>query len=253
MLRSRLGLKALILFGILASLSAFSAAGAQATPGAHWWLVKPTDGKLVELNATAAITSDTPTVLLLTKIAGVTVVLHCTTVASTGVLLEKEGSVSKSNGGFDLKFGGCVTLLNGSPSSACEPSNEGKEKGVILTKQLHGLIVLHELAGGAKDHLVQILPVAEKVLGEDKPFATIEMGAECAIGTKVNIIGELFLKECSPQTLLEHLEKHLLEEGPLTKLFVISLTAEHAAKLDGSVWALLTGEHKDWKFSGTTL
>jgi hypothetical protein len=253
MLRSRLGLKALILCGILASLSAFTAAGAQATPGAHWWLVKPTDGKLVELTATALLTQE-GTGKLLTKIAGITVVFECTSGASTGGQVEKEGSVSKSNGGFTIKFSGCTTKLNGATSAPCVPNNEGKESGVIKTKLLHGLIELHELSpGGPKDHLVKILPVAEKVLGEDKPFATIEMGAECAIGTKVNVIGKLRVKECSPHTLLEHLETHLFEQGPLTELFAISRTAEHASTLDGSVTALLTGEHKDWKFSGTTL
>jgi hypothetical protein len=247
MARSRLGLKALILCGLVAGMMSLTARAAHATLNSHWWLVDPATGILKELNATAIITQDSPVGTLLTKIAGIKVEFNCTATESTGVLVEKGGGVSKSNGGAKVKFSNCTKKLNGATSAPCEPNNEGKEKGVIVTKLLHGLIVLHELAGGAKDHLIQILPVAAG------PFATVEMGGECAIGTKVPVIGKLFVKECSPNTLLTHLEKHLLEQGPLTALFAISETAEHASTLDGSEWLLLTGEHKDWKFSGTTL
>ena len=102
---------------------------------------------------------------------------------------------------------------------------------------------MHELAGGVKDDLLSILP------DEGETFATIEMGPECAIGQKVNVIGKATLKDCEGLALT-HLVKHLVEVGPLTELWVISKTPEHVATILGSVWAFLTGEHVGLKFSG---
>jgi len=246
MSRSKLGLKALLLCGLVAGLMSFTAVAAHATVNSHWWIVDPVSGKLTELTATASLTQESAIGTLLTKIAGVKVEFNCTATSSEGVQVEKEGSVSKTNGGATLKFTGCSTKLNGATSGACEPKNAGTESGVIATRKLHALVVLHELSGGVKDHLVQILPV------EGETFATVEMGKECAIGTKVPVIGKFFAKDCKNE-LLVHLEKHLLEQGPLTELWAISKTAEHVSTLDGSSWLLLTGVHKDFKFSGTTL
>jgi hypothetical protein len=52
-------------------------------------------------------------------------------------------------------------------------------------------------------------------------YATLEFGAECAIGEKVPVIGKLRYKDCE-NLALTHLVKHLVEVGPLTDLWTIS-------------------------------
>lgn len=240
MFRSALHLKVLALCGLVLGLMAFTASAAQAEPGARWWIVNAS-GQLVELEATVQTTLENSHGSLLTKIAGVSVQFLCTAQELTGAKLQKNGSISK---GSQVKYTGCVTLLKGAKSEACVPISGGV-KGVIVTKKLHGLLILHKLVSGVTDHRILILP------DEGEIFATIEMGEECSIGTKVNVIGtHLVLKDCLDK-LLEHLVIHLLEEDKeLTKLWAISKTVEHEATLDGSVFAFLIGEHLNLKWSG---
>ncbi len=250
MIRSRFGLLSLcaVVFGVLA----FSATAAQAEVGAQWLfakLINATEVELIKpLPAFVQLEKDTKPVLH-TKIAGITVLYECENLEATNAKLlangsigEKEGTVKNSR----IKFTGCITLLNGAKSAPCEPKFEGTT-GVILTKPGHGLIVLHKLADGTKDELVQVLPDEGEIL------ATFESGAECAIGAKVNILGKLFLQDCveKGKGLLKHVLKHLFEVSTiLTELFVISKTEEHKATILGSWWGFLIGEHKGLHWGG---
>lgn len=239
MTRSRFGLIGLCaaLFGVMA----FGAASAQATVGAHWWILNSTGTVKTDAGTLPAIIeleAETPPILH-SKIAGIAVLYECKTIAAVNAKLLGSGSIGKEAGvvsGSKLKFTGCITKLNGATSKPCEPKNEGKEAGVFVTKPLHGLVVLHELAGGGKGELTQILP------DEGETFATIESDAECAIGAKVPIIGKVFFKDCEGKSSTFQV-KHLWEVGPLTEIWVISKTAEHVATLLGSSWAKLGGIH----------
>ena len=240
MVRSRHALRALTLCGLVLGLMAFTAAAAHAEEKAHWWIVNK-ESKLVELNAQGTIKLENEKGTLLTKIAGVAVEFLCTAATlSTGGVLEAHGSISK---GTKVKFTGCSTDLNGKATPACQPNNGGTEPGVIVTKPGHGLVVLFALET-TKDDIVELLP------DEGETFATIEMGKECSIGTKVPVIGKrLTLKDCNNEFLVEKVE-HLVEQGPGTELWVISKTAEHVSNLDGSALAALSGEHTGLKWFG---
>jgi len=73
-------------------------------------------------------------------------------------------------------------------------------------------------------------------------FMTLETGEECAIGEKIPILGKLYIKDCENR-FEKHQVIHLIEEGPLSEMWVISKTAEHKVKLDGSALVSLTGAH----------
>ena len=243
MIRSRFGLLGLcaVVFGMMA----FGATAAQALP--NWLLAEkaPNSGAVAFLAAPIGLEAET-TGVLHSKILGLEVLFECTTLATVnaqllanGAIGEKEGVVAKSK----VKFSGCVTKLNGTLSGPCEPKALGTEAGVINTNPGHGVIVLHELGGGVKDELTQILP------DTGETFATIELGEKCAIGEEVPVIGKAFLKDCQ-SAFLTNLVKHLVESGPLTELWTISKTEEHKATILGSAWAFLTGSHVGYKFSG---
>jgi hypothetical protein len=224
-----------MVFGLMAFSASAQASG-------QWLFAEkaPNSGLVAFLEATVGLEAETPGVLH-SKIAGIAVLFECTTLQTVGATLKASGTIGT---GAKIKFSGCITKLNGATSAPCQPKAGGTEAGVINTNAGHGLIELHELAGGVKDDVVKILPD----VGET--FATIEMSAECAIGTKVPVIGKATLKDCENLSLT-HLVKHLVETGPLTELWVISKTAEHVSTILGSAWAFLTGAtHTGLKFSG---
>lgn len=255
MIRSRfvlLGLCAAV-FGVMA----FSATAAQAEIGAQWLLAKLINLTEVELinflPATVQLEKDTKGILH-TKIAGITVLYECEKIEAVNAQLLPNGSIGEKETNVKnsrIKFSECITLLNGATSAPCQPKFEGVA-GVVLTKPGHGLIILNILKNEkgeviGKDELVQILP------DEGEIFATIESGAECAIGAKVNILGKAYLQDCveNGKGLLKHVLKHLTEVSTsLTELFAISKTAEHAATILGSSWAFLIGAHKGLHWGG---
>jgi hypothetical protein len=242
-----LGLCALVL-----GLMAFGTVGAQATVGSKW-LILTLGGVVKEgstLHASLDLATESPTLVLHTEILHIKVLFLCTgvdIVPGTAKLLA-EGSIGKEAGvvsGLQVLFSGCSTDLNGVKIKECVPTDPADGEEFIVTKLLHALLVL----GSAGEKLINILP---DVVAAEPEFALISTGAkgsECPIGTSVPIIGKLFLKDCENKGS-EHLAKHLVEEGPGTKLFAIALTAEHAATLLGSAWAFLTGEHSSLKFGG---
>ncbi len=237
MIRSNLRLKALGLCAMVFGLMAFSASAAQATVGANWMVngVNLTDALLPGVDITQI---ENGSAALLTKIAGTAVHFLCTGAKIIGAKLELNGSVT--NGG-KVRFTGCITLLgglSGSPSVVCEPKSAGQPGGTIETNAGKGLLVLHEGEG-----LTLIEP---SVAGG--PFATLLFGEECSLPEEVKVFGKLYLKDC--KNIKNEEPTHLIEQGPLTHLWVISLTAEHAANIDGSAIVELTGEHKGKNWNG---
>lgn len=233
----RLGL-CTVVFGLMA----FSASAAQAEVGAQWLFAEKAPGtSLIKfLEAELGLEPDTSTLVLHTEILKIKTLFACTNINAVGAKLKANGSIGE---GAKLLFSGCKTELNGTESSECTLTNAADGKGAFITNASHGLIVLHELAGGAKDDLLKLLPDSGEV------FGTLEFPGECPLGSKIPLIGKLTLKDCE-NLFLTHLTKHLFEVGPLTELFVISKTAEHSMILLGSAWARLIGAHEGLKFSG---
>lgn len=232
--RSRLGLLAVC--SAVLGLMAFGTALAHAEEKALWLILDSNGVLKTKLEASLGLEAESVQVIH-TKIAGTSTLFECKKTEGVGAVIKAEGKLSGK-----MKNSECITKINGILSTACEP-RVGKEKGVTISNNLIGLIELHELAGGVKDDVIRYKPE----VGET--FGTIEMGEECAIGEKVPVIGKMTLKDCENQ-FLTHLVKHLLEVGPLTELWVISKTAEHAVVTLGSSWAFLLGAHTGLKFAG---
>jgi len=181
---------------------------------------------------------DSATSTLLTKIAGVKVEFICTGIAATEAKLLTGGTALGS-----LKFSGCSTKLNGATSVPCKPNAEGKESGVIKTLKMVLTLLLHKLPNGSLDKIM----IAEGDVGSG-PLIHVETSEECSIGETVLFGGKVALIDCRLEGEV-HLLEHLIKEfEPLTHLWAISDTAEHAAHLDGSWFIHLIGTNafKEW-------
>ncbi len=243
MIRSRLGLKALVLSGLVLGLMAFGTSAAQAEKEAKWMVngvTMTSDVLLPEVQVTEV--ENKTASLLLTLKSGTKVEFLCTSITlAENVKLLLEGSLSLGK----AIFHGCITKLNGVISKNCEPfSLPGgvKTPGLIESEKATGLIVLHE-TGGVKEGIVQISP---DVVGG--PFATIRMGEFCSIGEEVKVTGKLFIKDCKGAVSFKTEAKtHLIESHSLTSLEALSVPAT----LDGSALAELAGAtHKGLNWSG---
>jgi hypothetical protein len=255
MTRTKLGLLGLcaVVFGLMA----FSATGAQAE---GTWLILNAEGKVktgVELPATLELEKDKSLeglehYILHTEILKIKVLFLCKEIKLDNAIIYGAGAIGQAvneEKGSIVLFTKCVTLLNGAEAPECTPKDPTLGEGGISTKTGHALAVLHELtADKVKDDIINVLPD-----NESKEFAKIILPAACPIGTSVPVFGELALQDCEKMALV-HLIKHLVEPfEPLTKLFVISNTAEHAATLLGSAWAKLGGLHAGLKWSISNL
>jgi hypothetical protein len=215
-------------------LMAFSPV-AHAEIGAKWLILDSTGTVLTNLEASLGLEKESR-LQIHAKIGPITILWGCQRVSGVNMTLKANGSIGA---GAKIKFSECVTELNGSVTSACEPKAGGTESGVINTTASHGLVVLVVLTGGTKDDLVKWLP------DTGETFAFVEMGPECPIGEKVPIIGKVAIKDCEGH-FLTHLVKHLMQMGSKaegTELWVISKTVEHETTISGSFWAFLTGAH----------
>lgn len=160
----------------------------------------------------------------------------------TGMTLVE--AVLKANGGSLGKgrFTGCVTLINGMESKVCKPTGETSEAGVIVTRALEDLIVLHTFPGGVTIALDRIQPEEGSVI------LSFKTGEACAIGQVIELRGTFFAEDCSGELQIEKVT-HLFNQAPLTELF-FNLNRENVANVDGSVIAELTGAHSGMTWSG---
>jgi hypothetical protein len=255
MTRTKLGLLGICAMAL--GLMAFSASGAQAE---GTWLILNSEGKVktgVELPAILELEKDSAVYVLHSEILKIKVLFLCTGIRAVNAKIFGAGAIGKGPGEekeSKLLFSGCVVDLNGVTEPKCIPTDPVDGAGFIVTEFLHALAVLHELTGGTKDDIVLVEP---DVAGG--PFATFKLPAGCVIGTSVPVSGKLTLKDCEnlakpcESLALTHLVKHLVEPFlPLTRLWAISDTPEHAATLLGSAWAKLGGAHAGlaWSISG---
>jgi hypothetical protein len=240
MIRSKRGLAVLGACGLIIGVVALSSSAVHAEKGANWMVNgNNITGELLPTVSIASVVSED--MALLTEIAKTKVRLLCKGAEFLGARLEAEGKVGGKAGSNTTKFTGCEMYLNGVVSKACEPRSEGKF-GTFTSTPLKGLLVLHELAGGAKDTLIRFEPVAGTV------FATVQLGEECSIGSTCAISGVSTVKDSEGKFGVE-LVNHLVEQGPLSELWVGTKTAEHMAVVDGSASLRLTGAHEGLKWS----
>lgn len=233
MIRSRLRRRALSLFVVALSLMAISAGTAQAETGANW---RVSGSNVTSLSPALQISEiETEITSLLTTVAAAKVEISCTGEALIGAKLEANGAITP---GFKIKLTGCSTIINGSFSSICPVFSAGQSLGTVLSNELKGLIVLHNGEG-----LIRIEP---KTAGG--AIMQYQFHFACPLPS-FDLKGTLFFRE-SGKALGTELVSHLFDQGPLTHLFVISDTPEHAANIDGSFRAVLTGAHAGLKWSG---
>jgi hypothetical protein len=225
------------LFTALVALLALIATATNAETNSKWLIVDKeeviTDAN--NLHAATGVSLENNDGSFLTKMLGVNVQILCTAMqVSAGGALLGQGTISEGK----LKFTGCETLINKVKNAVCVPHSKGAAAGTIETNWLLGLLVLHILEpGGEHDELLKVFPSVGTLL------ATLEMNPECVLGEVVTVNGTVFLKNCCSFRM--HQVKHLLEQGPLTELWVLKKTAEHLeSKLDGSGLIFLTGTHQ---------
>ena len=77
-------------------------------------------------------------------------------------------------------------------------------------------------------------------------LAVVESSEECAVGQKINITGELILKDCKGE-IKNELVTHLVEADNVNSTLKAS---GQAATIDGSANVSLSGAHVGLKWSG---
>jgi hypothetical protein len=229
MTRSRLGLRTSCLCVLIFSLMAIGASVAQALPE---WTYLTAGGELRnmgDLLPEVQFSSDPELTLLFTTKGGTKVAISCKTISTSTPIKLREGGKSTEG---SLKFTGCITKLNGVTSAGCEPRT-GAEKGVIKSKLILLLIVLHEGAPAVLE---------EPEVGQE--MASIELGELCAIGETIPLKGHALWKDCENK-FTTHLVTHLW-----SPLLVTYEAVGVPASLDGSVFVKLAGAHEGLRWAG---
>jgi hypothetical protein len=233
MIRSRPALKALGLCVVVAGLMAGSGV-AKAESGANWMVNgSNVTESLAPEPSVQEVESKTITVHM--EISGTLVEFLCTGIKSLGFIKK----ILAALGFGKIDYTGCLTKLNGALSSVCKPKTAGQPSGTIETLELKGLLVLHEGKGIAR--------IEPKTVGGN--LAVIEFGEECSLPEKVPVKGVAYIKDSQGEEKVEKVT-HLISQGPLTHLFAISDTAEHAVTILGSATVGLAGAHAGLKWSG---
>jgi len=225
----------LVLSGLCAMVLGAMAMSA-GTAQAFSWLVLDTNGIALEnLNAQLVIEADSTHVTLATKEVGIKFVVTCTGTEAVGVSLITGGKLTE---GGKVKFTGCEAYEKASLTGAlaCHVHSAGQAAGTVVTNEGKGEIVLHELAGGGKEVLVKVEPKTGTT------FATF-LTEKCVVPESNPVNGKVFFRDCEG-TWEVHQNRHLVEQGLLTSLWVGSDTAEHLeTSLSGSVWWRLGAAH----------
>jgi hypothetical protein len=230
------------LFGFCAVIVGVISLLASTAQAALSWLILNSAGTTAtELKAELVAEKDTSDITLLTKELGLKIAITCTNIELPGFNLEVSGKLTE---GGKIKLTGCEAYGKGTLEEAlgCHIHSTGQPSGTILSNELKGELVSHEVKGGGRRRLWRIIA---RILGA----LFNALSEECAIPESNAISGELFLQDCEAKEVT-HAVKHLLEQGPLTSLFVGKDTAEHLeTSLDGSFWVKLGGAHAGLKWS----
>jgi len=239
MIRSKLGLLGLCVIAVLgvAAISTSIAQAAQPT----WVTLESQAGELASQIAELTGEKDSSHLTLLGETAGLKISVTCTAFTLKGVNLEVEGKLTE--GGKAL-FTGCAVYDKGTLETAykCTTKSPGAATGTIETNEIKGVLALHTLGGGGTEVLAKVEPKA----GPTGNFATLRFeGAECVLPEANVVHGTLYLKDGLGQATT-HVLKHLVEQGPLTALYIGGHSAKQLeiTKIDGGVWVALGGASK---------
>jgi hypothetical protein len=207
------------------------------------WIVLDSGGTALEsLKAELGTEVDSKDLTLLTHISGLTVAITCTGSKLIGINLEAEGKLTE---GGRARFEGCEAYGKGSLEEAlkCKISSAGTGTGIVETGQLKGELLLHELAGGGTELLTKVEPKEGTTLA-------VLLTEGCVLPEANSLHGKLFVKN-SESKGEAHAIKHLVEQGPLTSLWVGEDSKEHLeTSIDGSMWVVLSGAHKGLSWAG---
>lgn len=224
-----------VFLALLAGLMALGATGARAEHNAYWLLSGFNIGSLLP-----AIQGkkDSAHIALLFKFGLIPhVEILCTDIKFVGAKLHELGRAT-GKAHFDTPTKGCITKLKGVEEPACKPKSLGASLGLIETNSLEGLIKLH--TGGVG--LLEVQAVGGGAI------VTLELGATCPIGNKIDVTGKVFLKDGNNEGLVDKVE-HLFEaEQTLSTLRF----GANPATLVGSGFAFLSGLHTGLTFAGHT-
>jgi hypothetical protein len=238
MIRSKLGL--LRLCAVVLGMMAMFAGSAQ---GALSWLVLDSNGaNPKELKASLVGEKDSADITLLSKLLGKKFTITCGSLEFEGASLETEGKLSE---GSKMAYTKCELYGKGTLEEplGCNVRTAGQPVGTIVSNELKGELVLHTPAGGGSDVLIKVEP---KTVGG--PFTTL-LTEECIFPESNPIRGVLYFKDGEKNAEV-HLVKHLIEQGPLTAMWVGSHSVEHLEiSIDGSVWLKLGGAHSGLKWA----
>ena len=247
MVRSRFGLKALVLSGLVLCTMALSVTAAHAEKEAKWFVNGTAVNSTLLPKLGLELENKTASLSFTTK-GGTGVLLLCTAAEfDEGGQLTTEGSITLGR----IQFKGCSILLNEVAAPKCLPHSPGKATGEILSERGKGLIVLDKESETVTSDLIKITP--ENAAGATtRLFVVIELGETCAIGESINVestsLGEgLWIKDGGGNTgFTTEAVTHLIVEG-LNKLLALG----QPAKIIGSAnVALLGATHTGLKWSG---
>jgi hypothetical protein len=236
MTRSKLGLLGLCV-AVLGTMAMF-ANSAQAA--LSWLILDATLTTATYLLAKVASERDNVDISLKTKLLGLVLTFTCTNSEPIGANLEPIGTVTE---GFKIKFTGCEAYGAGTLGEplGCQVRSAGQAVGTVVTEELKGGLELHAQS------TILLFKIEPKVAGG--PLVTIKTEG-CAIPESNPVNGVVYLKDCEGFATT-HRIKHLVEQGPLTSLYLGKHTVEHLeTSILGSSWVLLGGEHNGRLFSG---
>jgi hypothetical protein len=203
--------------------------------GLRWLVLNGSGTTATELKAPLVGERDSQDLTLLTKLLGKKLAITCTGFELKGLNLETGGVLTT---GFTILYTGCETYGSGSLTEplGCNVHSSGTVAGskTIETNKLKGGLVLHTLAGGGSEVLAKIEPETGAT------FATF-LTEECVWPETNPVRGVVYVKDCLGKALT-HEVKHLVEQAPLTSLYLGAHSAEHLeTSIDGSGWVQMGG------------
>jgi len=244
MIRTKLGL--LGLCAVVLGMMAMSAGSAQGATTLFSWLILNA-AKTVATDLLALLTGKTDSTHLTLdgEVAGLKIAVTCTNFTLKGVHLVPGGKLNETG---KVVFTGCKVYKVAplTEEYKCTVKTVGAAAGTVETNAGKGELVLHEVKAGVKEVLTKVEPLT----GLEGNFATLRFeGAECVLPELNQVHGTLYLKDCLGFATTHKLE-HLVEQGPLTSLYVGGHSAKQLeiTRILGSAWISLTGEHagRDW-------
>jgi hypothetical protein len=194
------GLKALgLCFLVAIGMMAVTAVSAQA---AEWLELVGGVSKKIESDLPFIGEKDSAHWLLHSDVAGVKILILCSTLAVSQAVLKGDGTALAH-----LAFTICDTFLEGSEKASAECD--------VINEPILALVKILQFLHNGRDYLY-FSPHNGK--GETEVFTTIKLKAGCAIGESFNVKGHAVVEDCENK-FREHLVRHLIQMNQSASLF----------------------------------